>query len=510
MSAPTTDPVARARDAAARESWAEAYALLHAHDARPTRAVAARDLSALAEAAWWAGHVEESAAARLRAHAAHVAAGDHRGAGLEAWWLHHTYAGLDRPAAAAGWLRRARHHLDGLPPCPEQCFLAWTDAERAAAHGDAVTALTASHLMTTLAACSGSPDLIALAQQTAASVLLAQGRRPEALALLDEAVRAATSGALSGRFTGLLLSLALTRCLRAADLPRAVAWTDAATAWAAAPWTGRPARASASLAAPSCENPFRGVFRARRAEVLDLLGAWTRAESEARQACHEIPADQPEAAAAAYRTIGDVQRRQGRLAEAARSYARVHDLDHLPQPGLALLRLAQGRPDAAVAGLDLALAHQDDPRRDLLGRSRLLAARTEAGLAAGDVRGAARAAAALHALAGDAPLPRALAGTAYGAVCLARTASGSTAEAVAVLRRARDAWLAAGVPYEAARTRTLLAAAYRTAGDPAAARRELASARDAFHHLGARPDADRAAALLRHPRTRPPGGGRTG
>ncbi|GAA3921577.1 hypothetical protein GCM10022244_33530 [Streptomyces gulbargensis] len=508
MSAPTTDPVARARDAVARESWAEAYALLHAHDAHPTRAVAARDLSALAEAAWWAGHVEESVAARLRAHAAHVAAGDHRGAGLEAWWLHHTYAGLDRPAAAAGWLRRARHHLDDLPPCPEQCFLAWTDAERAAAHGDPVTALTASHLMTALAACSGSPDLIVLARQAAASVLLAQGRRAEGLALLDEVVRSATGGALSGRFTGLLLSLALTRCLRAADLPRAVAWTDAATAWAAAPWTGRPT--GAPLAAPSCENPFRGVFRARRAEVLDLLGVWTRAESEARQACHEIPADQPEAAAAAYRTAGDLQRRQGRLAEAALSYARVHDLDRLPQPGLALLRLAQGRPDAAVAGLDLALAHQDDPRRDLLGRSRLLAARTEAGLAAGDVRGAARAAAALHTLAGDAPLPRALAGTAYGSVCLARTASGTTAEAVTVLRRARDAWLALGVPYEAARTRTLLAAAHRAAGDTDAARRELTSARATFHHLGALPDAHRAATLLRSPRTRPPGGAPSG
>ncbi|WP_306325954.1 LuxR family transcriptional regulator, partial [Streptomyces venezuelae] len=393
MSAPTirtrhtagaADEVDRARDAATRESWTEAYALLHAHDLHPSRGLTADDLSVLADAAWWSGHLDESVTARLRAHAAFLAADDHRGAGLAAWWLHHEYAGLGRPAAAAGWLHRARHHLADLPDCPEQSFLAWTDAEEAEAHGDHAAALGAAHRMTGLALASGSPDLLALSRQAESRALLAAGRRAEGLARLDDAMRAVTAGELSGMFTGWLYCLALTRCTEAADFTRAVEWTNAAMEWCAPPWTGHPppegpdgpdaARgpghpASLPMTVPSGENPFRGVCRAHRVEVLDLLGAWALAEAEARQACREVPADCLESAAAAYYAAGDVQRRQGRLDAAAASYVHAHELGRLPQPGLALLRLAQGRADAAVAGVELALSCRGEPDHDVRGRA---------------------------------------------------------------------------------------------------------------------------------------------
>ncbi|MGW0117028.1 LuxR C-terminal-related transcriptional regulator [Streptomyces sp. NPDC003327] len=508
-SAPPVDRVARARDAAAREAWAEAYALLSAHDRHPTSALTAEDLDSLADAAWWSGRVDESVAARLRAHAAYVAVGDHRGAGLAAWWLHHEYAGLGRPAAAAGWLHRARHHLEDLQPCPEQCFLARTDAEEATARGDHAAALAAARRMHRLALRSGSPDLLALGHQTASAALLAQNRRAEALAHLDAAMGAVTAGELSGLFTGRLYCLAVTQCMESADLPRAIEWTNAAMEWCAPPWTGRggppPATAhdGGPMTAPSGENPFRGVCRAHRVEVLDLLGAWALAEAEARQACREVPVDCLESAAAAYCAAGDVQRRQGRLDEAAASYAHAHDLGRLPQPGLALLRLAQGRADAAVAGLALALACAPDRQRDLLGRARLLGARTEVALAVGDVPGARAAATELDALAGDVPLLRAMADTALGAVALA----GGPGPAPPLLRRALAGWLELRVPYEAARVRMLLAAAGRSAGDEEAARLELASARAGFERLGAVPDARRAAAQLSAgARRRLPGG----
>ncbi|MFE2554647.1 LuxR C-terminal-related transcriptional regulator [Streptomyces sp. NPDC059352] len=532
----TADAVERARDAAGRESWAEAYALLHAHDLHPTRALTADDLSVLADAAWWSGHIDESVTARLRSHAAFLAAGDHRGAGLAAWWLHFEYRSLGRPAAAAGWLHRARHHLEDLPPCPEQCFLAWTDAEEAEQHGDRAAALAATRRMTRLALRSASPDLLALSRQAESAVLLANGRRTEALALLDDAMCAVSAGELSSVFTGWLYCLALTQCMEAADLGRAVEWTNAAMEWCAPPWTGRPPvpgpdaepgpeaaaggtepgavaaggtgpEAGAEIlppAAPVDENPFRGVCRAHRVEVLDLLGAWALAEAEARQVCREVPVDCLESAAAAYYAAGDVQRRQGRLDEAAVSYAHAHELGRIPQPGLALLRLAQGRADAAVAGVDLALACQSDPRHDLLGRARLLAARTEVALAVRDVPGAARAAAELDALAGDVPLLRATADTARGAVALAEGRSGP---ALRLLRQALAGWLALRVPYEAAQVRMLLAAADRTVGDEEAAHLELGAARAAFERLGAVPDARRAAALLSGgKRRRLPGG----
>ncbi|MGW6393995.1 LuxR C-terminal-related transcriptional regulator [Streptomyces sp. NPDC055103] len=502
------DAVERARDAAGRESWAEAYALFHAQDRHPSRALTADDLSVLADAAWWSGHIDESVTARLRAHASFLAAGDHRGAGLAAWWLHFEYRSLGRPAAAAGWLHRARHHLEDLPPCPEQCFLAWTDAEEAEQHGDRAGALAATRRMTRLALRSGSPDLVALGRQAESAVLLANGRRTEALALLDDAMCAVTAGELSSVFTGWLYCLALTQCMEAADFGRAVEWTNAAMEWCAPPWTGRPAEADGTetMAAPSGsgENPFRGVCRAHRVEVLDLLGTWALAEEEARQACREVPVDCLEAAAAAFYAAGDVQRRQGRLDEAATSYAHAHELGRIPQPGLALLRLAQGRADAAVAGVDLALACQGDPRHDLLGRARLLAARTEVALAVRDVPGASRAAAELDALAGDVPLLRATADTARGAVALAEARSGP---ALRLLRRALAGWLELRVPYEAAQVRMLLAAADRAVGDEEAARLELAAARAVFERLGAEPDARRAAALLSGgKRRRLPGG----
>ncbi|MFE5915329.1 LuxR C-terminal-related transcriptional regulator [Streptomyces wedmorensis] len=508
----SADVVERAREAAGRESWAEVYALLHAHDRHPSRALTADDLSVLADAAWWSGHVDESVTARLRAHAAFLAAGDHRGAGLASWWLHFEYRGLGRPAAASGWLHRARHHLADLPPCPEQCFLAWTDAEEAEQHGDRAAALAAVHRMTRLALRSGSPDLLALSRQAEAAVLLADGRRAQALALLDDAMCAVSAGELTGMFTGWLYCLALTQCMEAADLGRAVEWTNAAMEWCAPPWSGRsttdaaagPAAPPAPLpmTVPSGENPFRGVCRAHRVEVLDLLGAWEPAEAEARLACREVPVDCLESAAAAYYAAGDVQRRQGRLDAAAVSYAHAHELGRIPQPGLALLRLAQGRADAAVAGVELALACQSDPRHDLLGRARLLAARTEVALAVRDVAGATEAAADLEAMAADVPLLRAMADTAAGAVALA-----SHGAALPPLRRALAGWLELRVPYEAAQVRMLLAAACRAAGDEEAARLELGAARAVFERLGAVPDARRAAALLSGgKRRRLPGG----
>ncbi|WP_338496483.1 helix-turn-helix transcriptional regulator [Streptomyces sp. SJL17-4] len=520
MSVPTTiDAVERARDAAGRESWAEAYELLHAHDRHPSRGLTADDLSVLADAAWWSGHVDESVTARLRAHAAYLAADDHRGAGLASWWLYYEYAGLGRPAAAAGWLHRARHHLEDLPDCPEQCFLAMTEAEEASAHGDHASALAATRRMTALALACGSPDLLALSRRTESHVLLAAGRRTEGLALLDDAMCAVSAGELSGMVTGWLYCLALTECMEAADFARAVEWTNAAMEWCAPPWTGRPPdtdvaakdaateTAPAPMTVPSGENPFRGVCRAHRVEVLDLLGAWALAEAEARQACREVPVDCLESAAAAYYAAGDVQRRQGRLEAAAVSYGHAHELGRIPQPGLALLRLAQGRAAAAVAGVELALACRNDPDHDVLGRARLLAARTEVALAVRDVAGAAEAAADLDALAGDAdgdvPLLRALADTALGSVALAE----KRPEALLPLRRALAGWLELRVPYEAAQVRMLLAAACRAAGDEEAARLELGTARAAFERLGAVPDARVAAALLTGgSRRRLPGG----
>ncbi|MGW7430374.1 LuxR family transcriptional regulator [Streptomyces sp. NPDC054861] len=480
----------RARGAGARESWAEAYALLREADLHPSAALGPNDLDVLADAAWWTGRVDESVAARLRAQAGYAAAGDRRGAGRAAWWLAYAYRRMGRPAAAAGWLHRARHLLEEAPDGPEQCYPAWSDAEEAQAHHDPAAALAAARRMERAARRSGSPDLIAQSLRVHAAVLLVNGRRARGLALLDEAMGPVTAGALSGLTTGRLYALALTHCLQAADLPRAMRWTDAAMAWCSSPGPP-PAPEGGGVGAGRVVNPFRGVCRVRRVEVLDLLGEWGLAEAEAGRACAEVLPDEAEAAAAAHYAAGEIRRRQGRLDDAVMAYSHAHDLGRVPQPGLALLRLAQGRTDAAVAGLRLAEACREVPLHDLLGRAGLLAARTEVALAVGDPADAARAAAELTALADGAPLLVAMAGTARGALALALGEP-----ALPTLRRALARWRELPVPYGTARARMLLAAAERAAGDEEAARRQLTAARTTFEALGAVPDAARAAARL--------------
>jgi DNA-binding CsgD family transcriptional regulator len=525
MAVQSAPSVERARGAAARESWAEAYVLLHALDRdgrhadgrrRPgSRPLSPGDLDLLSDAAWWSGHVDESVDARLRAHAGYAAAGDRRRAGCAAWWLFYEYRSLGRPGAAAGWLHRARQHLEHEPDCPEQCFLAWTESEEAQSAADPEAALAAVRRMHRIAVDAGSPDLVALSRQAHAAVLLANGRRAEALALLDDAMCAVTAGELSGMFTGWLYCMALTHCMAAADFARAVEWTDAAMTWCSVPWSRHavPAPGGGDGAADGdptagatlTDNPFRGLCRIHHVQVLDLLGSWPLAAAEAERVCQEVMPDCLEAAAAAHYEAGEIQRRRGRLDDAAASYARAHELGLTPQPGLALLRLAQGKAEAAVTGLRLALACQGEAPADLLGRARLLAAQTEVSLAVGDVDSAATAVNELKTLAATGPRPptatllRAMADTAQGSLALAQGRPEGPDDpdaALRPLRRALAGWLGMRIPYEAAQVRMLLAAACRTAGDSEAARLELRAARSTFEQLGALPDARRAAALL--------------
>jgi DNA-binding CsgD family transcriptional regulator len=116
-------------------------------------------------------------------------------------------------------------------------------------------------------------------------------------------------------------------------------------------------------------------------------------------------------------------------------------------------------------------------------------------LTSGDVVGARSAAEELseHAAALDAPLLRAVADRARGAVCLAE---GEPRAALDALRAAWDAWKALEAPYAAARTRLLVGRACRDLGDENGAELEIEAAARTFRDLGAGPDLARAERLL--------------
>jgi ATP/maltotriose-dependent transcriptional regulator MalT len=163
-----------------------------------------------------------------------------------------------------------------------------------------------------------------------------------------------------------------------------------------------------------------------------------------------------------------------------------------PQPGLALLRLAQGRTDAAQATSRRVVAEATER----LGRAKLLPAQVEIMLAVGDVQAARDAAGELTEIAEryDTLALRAVAAHARGAVLLAE---GDARAAVVALRGAWQAWRELEAPYEAARVRVLVGLGCRALGDEEAAAMELEAARTVFAQLGAAPELARLEALAR-------------
>jgi ATP/maltotriose-dependent transcriptional regulator MalT len=248
-------------------------------------------------------------------------------------------------------------------------------------------------------------------------------------------------------------------------------------------------------------TPFHGICRIHRGEVLGLRGEWHDAENEIRTAAEELAAFKPTSGGEAYYALGEIRLRRGDVAGAEESFCRAHELGRDPQPGLALVRLAQGQTAPAAAALHAGLASVSGSRME---RARLLAAQAEVALAAGDLGLAQDAAAELFSIADalDTPAVQAMAARARGA---ARLADGDAGGALTDLRGALAIWRDLGLPYEEAQTRLLIAKAGRALGDEEGATLEIQAARAAFERLGARTDAQRARALLA-PESHRPGG----
>ena len=272
------------------------------------------------------------------------------------------------------------------------------------------------------------------------------------------------------------------------DIRRAQEWTAALERW--------------------CESqpdlvPYRGQCRLHRARLMQLRGDWRDADEEARLALEwlsrPLPAD-PAIGEALFQRA-ELQRLQGHFADAEAGYREASRHGRRPEPGLALLRLAQGQVRPARASIRRALAEGADPST----RARLLEPAVETALAARDLEGAGRAADELDELAAGlgAPLLQAMAARARGSVLLE---AGQAEVALGILRTAWSAWQALEAPYEAARVRVLIARACRALDDEDAAAMELDAARRVFDGLGATPDVAAVDALARAWSAPAPGG----
>jgi ATP/maltotriose-dependent transcriptional regulator MalT len=311
-------------------------------------------------------------------------------------------------------------------------------------------------------------DLFVLAGLGRGRCLVVLGRTAEALAILDEIMVYVIAERVAPPVIGLAYCAVISLCMERFDIQRAGEWTRALTGW---------------CDAQSGLMPYRGECQVHRAEIFQVHGSWAEATEEAVQVSQRVPAAGFVAGGAHYR-LAELHRLRGQLDLAEREYAAAASCGREVQPGLALLRLAQGNPTAAIAGVDRALAESRDPAL----RSLLLAAKVEIALASGITESAPAALAELdqNAEAIQTPYLAALAAHAAGQF---RLAEGDPQAALTSLRRAWTLWQQqVDAPYEAARTRVLVSAACRALGDDDAARMELDAARIVFEQLGARSD----------------------
>ena len=474
----TADARDRGRALFARRQWGGAFAALaEADGAEP---LGTDDLERLATAAQLLGRDAEGDDAWARAYHAFAAAGDAPRAARCAFWLGYGLTSRGEPARGGGWLARARRLLDedGAACAASGYLLVPAALERIAARDFA-----AAHERFAEAAAIGErfgdPDLVALARHGRGRTLIMLGRTAEGMALLDEVMVAVTAGEVAPLVTGIVYCSVLSACHDLFDLRRAQEWTAALDRWCAA---------QPDLIA------FRGDCLVHRAELLRLHGAWPDAMDAARRACAlSRPPGARESGAALYQQA-ELHRLRGELELAEELYRRASECGRKPEPGLSLLRLDQGRIDAAEASIRRVVAETDAHHRPQ--RARVLAAAVEIMLAAGDVAAAREAADQLARMPEDADAPalRAMAAHAAGATLLAE---GDARAALGELRRAWTLWHELDAPYEAARSRLLVAAACRVLGDAEGCGMEAEAARRAFERLGAAKDLARLEALER-------------
>jgi class 3 adenylate cyclase len=467
-------PREAARAAFARHAWREAYERFA--DADASDPLAPADLESYAEAAWWSGQPAVALGLRERAYAVYVDRDERRAAASVALRLVNDNMTKGLITIASGWLGRSERLLEHDQDSREFGYVRLLRGLVAGNSGDPDTALAEGRIALEFGTRFGDRDLQALSLSLQGHALITNGQVREGMALVDEATIAAVTGELSLFVTGLVYCGTIGACRDLGDYRRASEWTEAAMRW--------------------CErqsvNGFPGICRVHRAEILELRGALAKAEQEARLARDELVRwDIRSVIGESFYEIGSIRLRMGDLPAAEEAFRQAHEVGRVPEPGMSLIRLAEGKAASANASVRRALADE----RSRPGRARLLPAQVDVALAAGDVETARAAVAELEEIAGSfgTVALKASARSARGALLLAE---GEREPAERELRQSLELWQELDAPYEAAQTRVLIARARRASDDEDGALLELGAAKATFERIGARRDARAAAVEL--------------
>ena len=438
------------------------------------RSLQAEDLEQLATAAYLGGRDEESEDLRARAHQAFLDRGDRERAARSAFWLAFALFQRGAMAPASGWLIRAGRVLDEAQLASVlRGYLLTPIGVQRIVEGDPAAADAVFREAADIARRFDDRDLASLAVHGRGRALIRLGKIAEGAALLDEAMVTVIAGGVTPILAGDIYCSVLEACQEMFDVRRAYEWTSSFARWCAA------------------QSPlvrYRGECVLYRAEVMQLRGQWSDAEQDAREACTLLTSTPRAAAGSAFYRLGEIHRLRGEFAKAEAAYTRANDHGRNPQPGLSLLRMAQGQIDSACASIRSLLLDT----RARAARARALPPAVEILLAAGDLEQARMAAAELCDIARvvSTPLLRAASAHAGGAILLAqsdfRSASTSLCEAC-------ELWHDLAMPYEEGQSRLLMAAVCKGRDDRDGFRLELDAARRLFKRLRAEPCLTRVA-----------------
>ena len=386
----------RARQAHLRRRWGDAAEAFAEVDAVSPLDV--DDLDRLAEALDLVGRGDDAIAVLQRVYAARVAAQQIEKALRNAFWIYRALAFNAEFAQAGAWIARATRLTAGRTGCSEQGYLLLPAAERELRDGDYQGAFATAEKAAALGARCGDRDLVTVAVHLQGRARVGEGRISEGVALLDEAMLTISAGETSSRVTAWIYCKTIQTCQQVYDVRRAREWTVALNAWCD------------SL--PQLTGAYSGICRIHRSELLQLVGSWREAAQEARLACRQLTHGYGLiVTGGAFYQLGDIHRLRGELADAEQAYRQAGQYGWLVQPGIALLRLAQGDTITAMAAIRRALAEATDgalyrvPGRELT-RSQLLPAYVEIMVAGDDLAAADAGGAELAAIAEQYRTPR--------------------------------------------------------------------------------------------------------
>ena len=468
-----------ARGAIAERAWARAHELYAVVAAE--RPLEAEDLERFAKAAFWIGAAGGAISIRESAYEAFLTRGDNTRAAQCALTLQRQHASMLQDSLAAAWLTRAERLLVGAEESNAHGYLTIAHADSARARGDLAEALSLAVRAVEIASRFDDRDLATWALMRRGMFLVDAGRVDEGWPLMEEIASSAAGGELGTYTTGAVLTNVMNMCRDLGDFRRGVEWSDAATRWSERQGiTG-----------------FPGICRVNRSAILRMLGRLREAAEEARAAWQELREFSPAHAAAAQHELGEVLLRLGDPAAAGEAFRQARELGEDPQPGLALLRLAQDDLDAATSSIRRSLQLA---AFDRFARARMLPAQAEIARAAGDAQTARAARDEL------ADIARHVASSAIRAA--SEWTAGITAlledepdRASGYLAEARKLWDQVGAPYESAKVTLALADAQLATGNEESAAIELEAARTSFERLEAHLDARRPAELLARTRS---------